>query len=110
MSDGASATAGCTCCCGVRARVAHLLCEVFTKLDAVGLTNQGECAFSLTQAELADATGLSQVHLNRTLQQLRADGLIILRRRILSIPDLNALKAAAGFDAKYLHLAYVKAA
>jgi CRP-like cAMP-binding protein len=53
--------------------------------------------------DLADATGLSVVHLNRTLQELRSSGLIILRDRILTINDLDVLKNVAMFDASYLH-------
>ncbi len=58
----------------------------------------------ITQMDLADATGLSVVHLNRTLQELRASGLIVLRERALTIPDFNALKNAALFSPSYLQL------
>ena len=54
--------------------------------------------------DLADATGLSVVHLNRTIQELRAAGLITLRERMLTIPDLDALKSAALFSPGYLQL------
>ena len=57
----------------------------------------------MTQTELADATGLSAVHVNRTLQELRGDGLISLRGRTLVIPDLEALQSTALFNANYLH-------
>jgi CRP-like cAMP-binding protein len=84
-------------------RVAHLLCEIFERLRPVGLTDGKSCAFPVTQMDLADATGLSVVHLNRTLQDLRAAGLIILRDRTLTINDLDALKRAGLFNSNYLH-------
>jgi DNA-binding transcriptional regulator LsrR (DeoR family) len=58
----------------------------------------------MTQNELADATGLSTVHVNRVLQDLRAEGLIVLRGGSLSIPDWEALQEAAEFDPTYLQL------
>jgi hypothetical protein len=57
----------------------------------------------VTQAELADALGLSTVH-NRTIQELRAKNLIVLRGSALTIPDWEALKQAGEFDPTYLHL------
>src|SRR5262249_44129774 len=60
-------------------RMAHLLCEIFFRLRLGGLTSGTSCEFPLTQADLADATGLSKVHVNRTLQELRAEGLIVLK-------------------------------
>jgi CRP-like cAMP-binding protein len=86
-------------------RVAHLLCEIVERLRPVGLLNGDSCGFPVTQMDLADATGLSVVHLNRTLQELRAAGLIVLRERILSISDLDALKSAGLFNPVYLHYA-----
>ncbi|MBV8917278.1 Crp/Fnr family transcriptional regulator [Bradyrhizobium sp.] len=83
-------------------RVAHLLCEVFERLKLVGLVEGNSCAFPVTQMDLADASGLSIVHLNRTLQELRAAGLIILRERMLTINDLDALKDAGLFNPTYL--------
>src|SRR3954449_4784149 len=60
-------------------RMAHVLCEFYVRLKAVGLTNGPAYELPFTQAELADATGLSAVHVNRTLQELRGEGLITLR-------------------------------
>ncbi|MBR0685359.1 Crp/Fnr family transcriptional regulator [Bradyrhizobium manausense] len=85
-------------------RVAHLLCEIFERLRPVGLVDGNSCSFPVTQMELADATGLSVVHLNRTIQELRATGLITLRERVLTIGDLDALKNAALFSPGYLQL------
>jgi DNA-binding transcriptional regulator LsrR (DeoR family) len=58
----------------------------------------------MTQAELADALGLSVVHTNRVLQDLRAQGLVTLKGKTLVIPDLDALMAAGLFNPNYLHL------
>jgi CRP-like cAMP-binding protein len=85
-------------------RIAHLLLEMFLRLECVGLTNGSECDFPLTQNDIADATGLTAVHVNRTLQELRKAGLIVLQGRTLAIPDLGALKNAALFNSNYLHL------
>jgi len=85
-------------------RMAHLLCEFYVRLKAVGLTNGDACDMPFTQAELADATGLSTVHVNRTLQELRGDGLITLRAGSLSVLDWDRLREAGEFEPTYLHL------
>jgi CRP-like cAMP-binding protein len=85
-------------------RVAHLLCELFLRLRTVGLTEGESCSFPITQVELGYATGLSNVHVNRTLQELRAAGLVVLRDRMLTLPRLPALMRAGLFNPKYLHL------
>jgi CRP-like cAMP-binding protein len=84
-------------------RMAHLLCEVFARLSAVGLARDDQCAFPITQTEIGDALGLSTVHVNRSLQELRAGGLIELRRGTLTILAWEALKKAGEFDPTYLH-------
>jgi len=84
-------------------RLGHLFCEVFLRLRAIGRIDGDSCDLPLTQAELADATGLSTVHVNRTLQELRAAGLVVLKGRTLTIPDLAALQDATMFNANYLH-------
>lgn len=88
-------------------RVCHLLCELFLRLRAVGLTEGDRCLLPVTQADLADAMGLSTVHINRTLQELRGNGLIVLKGRYLTIPDLSALQVASLFNPNYLHLDHV---
>lgn len=85
-------------------RIAHLLCEMFLRLESIGATDGYSCDFPPTQVELADATGLTAIHVNRTLQALRRDGLILLSSRRLTIPDMKALKRAGLFNADYLHL------
>ena len=84
--------------------MAHLLCELYVRLKAVGLTNGNGYAFPLTQAEFGDAVGLSTVHVNRTLQDLRGEGLITLRNGSLAVLDWDGLKEAGEFDPTYLHL------
>jgi CRP-like cAMP-binding protein len=85
------------------ARVAHLLCETFLRLESIGGTQDHSCPFPLTQRDLADATGLTPVHVNRTVQRLREQGLVSLAQRILTIPDMAALMAAGQFNPDYLH-------
>ncbi|MDR7039851.1 CRP-like cAMP-binding protein [Methylobacterium sp. BE186] len=86
------------------AQTAHLFCELLVRLQAVGLAAPNSCYLPLTQNELADALGISDVHMNRTLQQLRADGLIVLSKSILTVPDVARLQAFAHFNPNYLHL------
>src|SRR5262245_15530891 len=85
-------------------RVAHLFCEVFVRLQAVGLTDGTKCELPVTQSELADTLALSTVHINRTLRELRREGLVSMRGKLLEIHDLDALKSVAMFDPGYLHL------
>jgi len=85
-------------------RLAHLLIELYLRLKAVGRAEDGRCDFPLTQNDLADATGLTSVHVNRTLQELRRDGLIELERKQLQILDLERMMQIAMFNANYLHL------
>lgn len=85
-------------------RVAHLICELFVRLEMVGLVDGNSFALPVTQMDLADAAGLSTVHLNRTLQELRASGLITLKERHLSIHDMQALSQLAMFNPNYLHV------
>ena len=85
-------------------RIAHLLCEIWLRLRLAGLTQGDSCDFPLTQGDLADATGLSKVHVNRTLQELRADGLIVLKGKTLAVPNLDCLMRAGLFNPNYLHM------
>jgi CRP-like cAMP-binding protein len=86
------------------ARTAHLFCEIILKLHAVGIAGADACDLPLTQTDLADALGLSSVHVNRTLQELRAAGLVDLRRGKLRITDWPGLMEAGEFDPGYLQL------
>jgi hypothetical protein len=70
-----------------KTRVAHLLCEMFTRLKAVGLEKNNTVPLSLTQNQVGDALGLSTVHVNRTLQALRGDSLLVWEGRALTVLD-----------------------
>ncbi|MCJ2057496.1 Crp/Fnr family transcriptional regulator [Methylobacterium sp. J-048] len=85
-------------------RMAHLFCEVMTRLDVVGLAPERTCSLPMTQHELADALGITPVHVNRTLGDLTEAGLITLRSRRLTVHDWDRLTAIAEFDPTYLHL------
>ncbi len=85
-------------------RVAHLFCEVYLRLDAVGLTDGLACPFPLTQRDIADACGLSVVHASRTLGTLKKRKLASVRKGWLEIGGWDRLSAAAEFDPNYLHL------
>ena len=85
-------------------RMAHLLCELYVRLKAVGLANGHGYEMPLTQAELGDALGLSTVHVNRTLQDLRGEGLITLQGGSVAVLDWEGLRKAGEFDPTYLHL------
>jgi CRP-like cAMP-binding protein len=87
-----------------RGRIAHLLCELLVRFRAMALTSDGTYELPITQAELGDALGLSTVHVNRVLQELRAESLIVLRGGVLRIPDWEALTEAGEFDPAYLHI------
>lgn len=85
-------------------RVAHLLCEIYLRLSAVGRNDGARFPLPLTQSELADVLGLSTVHVNRTLQELRKSGLIAFQSGTVEIFDFAALSEMAMFAAGYLHL------
>jgi CRP-like cAMP-binding protein len=87
-----------------RQRLAHLICELYLRLEAVGLAGEHMMPMPLRQPDIADALGLTSVHMNRTLKAMRTDGLIDLRSRRLSIRDWAGLKAVAEFNPRYLHL------
>lgn len=89
---------------GAAVRLAHLMCEMFVRLDRIGLTRGEEFDFPVTQIDLADATGLTAVHANRMLRQLRERGLVEFRQGLVKILDWPALKDFAGFDPRYLFL------
>ena len=85
-------------------RLAHLFCELLLRMRAVGLSMENSYGLPLTQADLADTTGLSTVHVNRSLAVLRRQGLIELQGGRLRLLDVPRLRALAEFKANYLHL------
>jgi len=85
-------------------RLAHLFCELCVRLNVVKLVDEtGTYVLPLTQPELADTTGMTTVHVNRSLQRLRQDGLIVLKDGELTILDFKRLAKIAGFNSTYLH-------
>ena len=86
-----------------RQRIAHLLCELAARLKAAGQDEGPMYDFPITQEQIADATGLTAVHTNRTLQTLRKSGLISLSASKLTIMDWDALAEAGDFSERYLH-------
>lgn len=87
-----------------RERMAHVLCELGSRLDAIGFAHEHGYELPMTQEELADTLGLTPVHVNRTLKSLEADGLIVRNRRSISFPDWDRMRDVADFNARYLHL------
>jgi CRP-like cAMP-binding protein len=87
-----------------RGRIAHLLCEFARRLEFAGLAEEYRYELPMTQEQLADATGLTAVHVNRVLKTLDSEGLIERERRFIRIPDWDSLRLAAGFSELYLHL------
>jgi CRP-like cAMP-binding protein len=85
-------------------RLAHHFCEMLVCLQAVGLASSSSFEFRLSQVDLADALGISHVHINRVLQVLRSKELIGTGKHLLTIPDVTRLKAFAEFDPAYLCL------
>lgn len=85
-------------------RIAHLFCELHLRLRAVGMTDNNGFEMPLTQIDLSEATGMTPVHVNRTLQELRARGLLHWKKRHVEIPNLAALREIAFFNSNYLHL------
>jgi CRP-like cAMP-binding protein len=86
-----------------RQRIAHLLCELFVRLRAVGLTEGHTAHLPLTQSDIGDACGMTPEHTNRTLRELRDSGLCLLHERRLEITDWRGLVDCAGFHPYYLH-------
>ncbi len=85
-------------------RIAHLLCEMGMRLRAVGQGDGSRFEFPVTQADLADATGMTNVHVNRTLQEMRSDGLLTWTGSEVVIPDWEQLQKAGTFSPDYLFI------
>ena len=84
-------------------RVAHLICELYLRARNIGLTGEGEFALPLSQSVLADALGMTTVHINRVLKELRLAGAMSVKRGSVTIMDPIKLVQIAGFDENYLH-------
>lgn len=85
-------------------RLSHLLCELQVRLKVVELANSDSYPLALTQAQLADASGLTQVHVNRTLKELRDRGIVTVRGGTVAIGNWDALVDIAEFTDDYLYL------
>jgi CRP-like cAMP-binding protein len=86
------------------ARLAHLLCEMSLRYRAIGLADEGRFPFGITQINLADAVGLTPIHLNRVLKRLREDGVATKDADTVHITDFDRLAAIGEFDPAYLQL------
>jgi CRP-like cAMP-binding protein len=86
--------------------LAHLACELFLRLKMVGLAENDLCRFPLTQSDIADALGMTQPHVSRTVKELNATGLATIQRGTLKVSNLSELKKLAVFNPNYLHHLY----
>jgi CRP-like cAMP-binding protein len=84
--------------------MAHLFCELYLRLKVIGATQGTSYEFPLTQRELSECLGMTVVHINRTLQELRRRGLVEAEGRRLTILDKPGLEGVASFDPRYLYL------
>jgi CRP-like cAMP-binding protein len=84
--------------------IGHLMCELYVRLKNVGLTSDRRFELPLTQEDIADALGLTPVHVNRVLQRMRGEELIVLKRGSMEILDQRRLEQASGFNPNYLHI------
>ena len=84
-------------------RMLHLLAELYYRIEAIGRARDGMFEFPITQTQLADCLGLSTVHVNRVLQELRKQDLVKVNRSEFQLLKLDELKDVAGFDPAYLH-------
>lgn len=85
-------------------RMAHLFCELFVRLRMAGVAGQESFPLPITQLELSEALGLSSVHVNRTLREMRSEDLVSIQNRELVIHDVRRLMDAASFNPDYLHV------
>ncbi|MCA0977869.1 Crp/Fnr family transcriptional regulator [Qipengyuania flava] len=85
-------------------RMGHFLCEMYCRMEVVGLVDDGRYDLPLTQKDLGEALGFTPIHVNRTLKKLRSLGLADFRNQKVAIDDFDALADHCGFDASYLYL------
>lgn len=88
---------------GAEGRVAHLFCEIYTRLEMVGLAEGGQFTLPMTQPDLAEACGITGVHVNRVLRLLRERNLVTFRANLVSIMDLAGLARVGEFTPDYLY-------
>lgn len=87
-----------------RSAMCHLLCEFARRLEIGGLAEELAYELPMSQEQLADALGITSVHVNRVLRDLDREGLIRRERRFIHIPDWEKLRRIGGFNELYLHL------
>lgn len=87
-----------------RQRLSHLLCELVLRQEAAGICTGKDYSLPITQEQLADALGLTPIHVNRTIQALRRDKLIEISSHRLIIRNWQALQTEGDFRPEYLHL------
>ncbi|MBH5322310.1 Crp/Fnr family transcriptional regulator [Aurantiacibacter sediminis] len=87
-----------------KARIAHLICEIHARSEVVGLADNGTFSFPLTQAQLGECLGFSQIHVNRLLRMLREEGYLTFKEKVVTIHKMEAFCDLANFDANYLYL------
>jgi CRP-like cAMP-binding protein len=86
-----------------RQRISHLLCELAVRQEAAGLCQAPRYEWPMTQEQIGDATGLTPVHVNRTLQGMRSRGLLSTDKRSVTITNWPKLQAEGDFNRAYLH-------
>jgi CRP-like cAMP-binding protein len=89
---------------GAAERIAHFLCETGIRMEMVGLGTRDRFALEITQTDLGEACGMTAVHTNRMLRQLREGGMLQFRDGAVEIPDWSALARYGEFDTGYLYL------
>jgi CRP-like cAMP-binding protein len=87
-----------------KSRTANLFCELRVRLGIVGLADESGYELALTQTDLAECLGLTSVHVNRVLRELREEGIVQFRGGRVAIADLKALERVAEFDPAYLYV------
>jgi CRP-like cAMP-binding protein len=87
-----------------RSRIAHLLCEIACRMEAIGAKVGFSISFPATQTHIADMTGLTPVHVNRSLRALRDENVVDVRDRVIRVLDWSRLTQIGDFDAGYLCL------
>jgi CRP-like cAMP-binding protein len=85
-------------------RIAHVFCELHARLAVVGLTDGNTYRLPITQVDLAECLGLTSIHVNRMLRDLRSQRLVTFRNKIVEIQDLPGLHRVAEFDPTYLYI------
>jgi CRP-like cAMP-binding protein len=86
------------------ARLAHLFCEMAIRCEQAGVGDRNSFPLPITQSDLGDATGITSIHVNRTLKELRTRSIVNMRGGVVAVSDWERLVATGAFDAAYLLL------